>query len=181
MNEQRRAVRTSVALDEHRQPAAETPNGQAAVDRALTGGAGAPWEQPSPELRARVMELVSRTQTTPIPLELPRVRPTPWRSIAAAALALAAGASVLLVDRIHTHRQEPGPAIVIEPRVTSQAPTARRPVFVPAPYDLGELPRRSERALTAAVDSPLREEARRIRADTARAIGTVLSRMPVGQ
>lgn len=180
MNDIRKALHISRSLDTQRRARGDEPPGQRRVDAALTGGEGAPWETPSPDLHRRILDALSLSGTSPIPLELPRLRPTPWGSLAAAAAFLVGGAGLVVALR----SLPPAPAVLQRSVVVSPSESSHRTAFTPRTVsafdEAGALPRRTEQVVAASVEAPLVRETKRVRTDAVRAVEMVLSRMPVG-
>ncbi|MBI1190423.1 MAG: hypothetical protein GC200_07070 [Tepidisphaera sp.] len=189
MNERTHASRISRELDDQKSPGAATPAPQRLVHRALSRRESQPWLTPPAKMREDILNAVSESTSTPIPLELPRLRPTPWGLLTAASVLAALGVGVLVGLRLAPLTQTPRP-IAQAPVVSAPE---RQPLAAEAREDveLAEGPTRTVVDPLAFVPSatsgsperygiagPLRGEVSRMSLDAKRTLGTLLKPLP---
>jgi hypothetical protein len=179
MKEWWRAIQTSRRLDGARgRDTDDVPESQARIHRILSDRRGVPWEAPSRGLRARIEHDLDTGDHSPIPLELPWLRPIPWGSVAAAGLVLAACVSAGIIAA--------NPSLLPFERAGDPGATPP-PLAVSTPDDAliavgsESMTRFATDAgpLAASTQQPLVREVENLRKDTERAIGAVFSRLPL--
>lgn len=147
------------------------------IDRWLSDRAGIPWESPSPPARARIDHALDEGAQSPIPLELPWLRPVRWGGLIAASLVLA---SVGVLGFISFRAGTPGHSRrEASIRVPSPAPSAYSAAQAGPTAVAADSTRAASRSEAPEYIRPLLVEAELIRADTERAIGEVFSRFPI--
>ncbi|MFA6044564.1 MAG: hypothetical protein WC718_06235 [Phycisphaerales bacterium] len=187
MNERKHASRISRELDDAKSPGKATPAAQKLVHRALADRDKLPWMMPPANMREKILDAVSESTATPIPLELPRLRPTPWGLLTAASVAAALGVGVLLGLRLapltHTGvevaKSVPVPAMVqpgefatvVASEEINEQPVVDPLAFVPA--------RNAKSPIRMGLSAPLRGEVGRMSADAKRAIQVMLGPLPL--
>lgn len=186
MNERRHASRVSRELDDAKSPGQATPAGQRLVHRAMGKRESLPWIMPPANMREKILNAVSESTSTPIPLELPRLRPTPWGLLTAASVAAALGVGVLLGLRLapveHAEMAKEKPrvrqaarpvrlAAVVAPETANEQPVVDPLVFVPS--------HGSSSPIRMGWTAPLRGEVGRMSADAKRAIDAILWPLPL--
>lgn len=169
-----KAVRTSRVLDAKTR-SDQVPEAQARIHDVLSSGDALPDFEPSPGLRARIEQAIDEANHSPIPLELPWLRPAPWGSIAAALALLAGTAGIVAVARhpdvvagwFAGHR----PA-----RIIAAAPAPAQPLAVSIDPGVNDA---ETHAVAAASASPITREVELMKKDAERAIGSVFTHLPV--
>lgn len=181
MNDWWRAIRTSRRLDGRGVSSGEdVPESQARIHRILSDRRGVPWEPAPRGLRSRIRKGLGEGDHSPIPLELPWLRPIPWGSVAAAGLVLAACVSAGIIAA--------NPSLLTITGSGSSDEGAARPSLrvstVEDRYEAVEAESitrlaSAARPLAASAQRPLAREVENLRRDTERAIGAVFSRLPL--
>lgn len=194
MNERTHASRISRELDDQRSPGPGTPGPQKLVHRALSRRASQPWLTSPATMREEILNAVSESTSTPIPLELPRLRPTPWGLLTAASVLAALGVGVLVglrlapltqgalgvaktseraLPRVAATESDPLAGVAAEDvELAEQQPVVDPLVFVPS--------RGAARGGRYGLAAPLRGEASRMSADAKRALDALLKPLPWG-
>lgn len=188
MNERTHASRISRELDDAKAPGHATPGAQKLIHTALSRRDQLPWVMPPEHMREKILNAVSESTSTPIPLELPRLRPTPWGLVTAASVAAALGVGVLLGLRLAPLTQ-PQAQVVAEasPRAPEVVQPASRVASAvdegpeaPVVDPLAFVPIRSARSsIHAGISGALRSEVGRVSTDAKRAIETMLGPLPL--
>lgn len=189
MNERTHATRISRELDDAGSPGMATPAEQRMVHRHLSRRDQLPWIPSPANLREEILNAVSESTSTPIPLELPRLRPTPWGLVVAAMIAMALGVGVLVGLRLAPLAQETKVAQTAAPRyqvgpekalaggeVQEYEEGHEHPVADPLAF----LPTTSQGSpIQLGLSKVLRGEVSRVSSDAKRAIDTMLGPLPL--
>jgi len=144
------------------------------VERLLSNSSAAPWVEPSEGLRESIERSIDESAQSPIPLELPWLRPTRWGGLVAAAVVVGTlGVFGYVLNHPMLSGPSPRVAEVTRPVPTTVVAEATALEVSPMPT----LPERGE-AIAASVQKPLMDEFGFVRRDAERAVGQVFSRLP---